>query len=421
MSSNKFQEELNSSLIVFEVFGMQFFSLKKLYQERANVRPTIWRIIYVVVAIITLAILMTIGVTQLEEVLVEAEEKVNAKNVLLITITHSAEFAIVLNILICIIQSYRSTREMKNLFFNSIKLIETASDEFHVNIDIQRIKVLALKRFAATATFFAVSHGLLVFSHKDSGLLLFVFFAATPPVLFLFLIAYKFIYFVVMINEQLQFLDFLLDNFFNQDQIQPLEIYVTKFKKVKPVKTLENRATKLQAGRRIFNLIQENSEIVNRSHGMEVLIYMNIMVTFLILKTYELFTIFVGTVSSQKTPEAVYFNCITTVIIVTTIYYCQQTQNLVSFFEMPEPFLTQLCCFLQMEKLASTIVRMQVNHQDELTFEMREALQSFYCQVTMQPIEFSAYGFFTLNLALLASITTGILSYLIILVQFYAS
>jgi 7tm Chemosensory receptor len=38
-----------------------------------------------------------------------------------------------------------------------------------------------------------------------------------------------------------------------------------------------------------------------------------------------------------------------------------------------------------------------------------------------QPIIFTAFDFYTINLGLRASIMTGIISYQIILVQFYAS
>jgi 7tm Chemosensory receptor len=74
-----------------------------------------------------------------------------------------------------------------------------------------------------------------------------------------------------------------------------------------------------------------------------------------------------------------------------------------------------------MEKLATTISRIQVDHHKVQTFETRDILQNFYCQVTLQPITFTASKFVTINMELLASIIAGVLSYLIILVQFYAS
>jgi 7tm Chemosensory receptor len=77
--------------------------------------------------------------------------------------------------------------------------------------------------------------------------------------------------------------------------------------------------------------------------------------------------------------------------------------------------------YLQMMKLASTIANLQTEFSHLQTLEMRELLQSFYCQVRLKPITFTACNFFNIDLTLLASITTGIISYLIVLVQFYAA
>jgi 7tm Chemosensory receptor len=70
-------------------------------------------------------------------------------------------------------------------------------------------------------------------------------------------------------------------------------------------------------------------------------------------------------------------------------------------------------------KLAQTVNQIQINLHDAVTFEVRELLHSFMFQASFYPVTFTAFGFFTLDLKLLASIVTGILSYLIILVQFY--
>lgn len=74
-----------------------------------------------------------------------------------------------------------------------------------------------------------------------------------------------------------------------------------------------------------------------------------------------------------------------------------------------------------MTDLATTVSKIECENYDQLTDEAREFVHKFYMQLIHQPILFTAYGFYTINLALLASITTGIVSYQIILVQFYAT
>jgi 7tm Chemosensory receptor len=74
-----------------------------------------------------------------------------------------------------------------------------------------------------------------------------------------------------------------------------------------------------------------------------------------------------------------------------------------------------------MDRVASSVAFVQTNSIDQQTPEMRKALQSFYMQIVHQPVRFSAFCCFNLNTELLTSITTGILSYLMILIQVYAS
>jgi hypothetical protein len=74
-----------------------------------------------------------------------------------------------------------------------------------------------------------------------------------------------------------------------------------------------------------------------------------------------------------------------------------------------------------MSKIATVVSKIECDHYERLTDETREFAHKFYMQLNHQPIVFTAYGFYTINLALLASICTGIVSYQIILVQFYSS
>lgn len=67
--------------------------------------------------------------------------------------------------------------------------------------------------------------------------------------------------------------------------------------------------------------------------------------------------------------------------------------------------------------IAETCTQMKENFKGETA----RLLQQLYSQTTLQPITFTAYGFFVINLELFSSIMIGTLSYLIILIQFSAS
>jgi hypothetical protein len=54
---------------------------------------------------------------------------------------------------------------------------------------------------------------------------------------------------------------------------------------------------------------------------------------------------------------------------------------------------------------------MKLQCETEPRSAVMEILQSFYIQIGMQPIEFTAAGYYTINLNFLAGILTGIASY----------
>lgn len=74
-----------------------------------------------------------------------------------------------------------------------------------------------------------------------------------------------------------------------------------------------------------------------------------------------------------------------------------------------------------MSNIASNIYKFKSNNFRQLRPETREILAGFLAQVVHRPVQFTAFEIYPINLRLLAEITTGIVSYQIILVQFYAS
>lgn len=71
-----------------------------------------------------------------------------------------------------------------------------------------------------------------------------------------------------------------------------------------------------------------------------------------------------------------------------------------------------------MENIIATIKKIECQNYDKLDYQARETLQQLYLQLNLQPVKFTALGFYTINLELLASILIGIFTYQVILVQF---
>lgn len=74
-----------------------------------------------------------------------------------------------------------------------------------------------------------------------------------------------------------------------------------------------------------------------------------------------------------------------------------------------------------MTSLTTSVKDLQCDRYETTSAEVQSFLNQFYQQLIHQPVVFTTGGFYSLNLALLASIFTGITSYQIILVQFYVS
>lgn len=52
---------------------------------------------------------------------------------------------------------------------------------------------------------------------------------------------------------------------------------------------------------------------------------------------------------------------------------------------------------------------------------MRRDFENFYLQLNLQPLKYRAFGIYDLNLEFLAKVNIGILSYLIVMVQFHVT
>lgn len=109
-------------------------------------------------------------------------------------------------------------------------------------------------------------------------------------------------------------------------------------------------------------------------------------------------------------------------LLLLTVSHCQQTSRIVrnSNFDLLQTFSHARKSF-QILKISSKISEIQCQFYDKLLLRTLECLNNFYVQVNHQPIIFTTYGFYIINFGLLASIITGMVSYQIILVQFYAS
>lgn len=71
--------------------------------------------------------------------------------------------------------------------------------------------------------------------------------------------------------------------------------------------------------------------------------------------------------------------------------------------------------------MSCNVNKIECNNDIQVNGDVADILQRFYLQLHIQPISFTAFGFYKINLTLFASVITGTVSYQILLVQFHQS
>ncbi|KAG5671383.1 hypothetical protein PVAND_001584 [Polypedilum vanderplanki] len=394
-------KELHRCLYFFEILGLQYFSLRSLWKEtKSPENPTILRGVYLFVILIILTALMV------NYILADTDSmaaKVTAKNVLTYTVKNSMKIGMLVVLLVSGLQSFISTKNVKRIFINIQRLIDITDAEFDATIDFNVIRNNVKRNTAAVIIFFFLTHGsILVYVSTSSLEQALTIFMSSPPIIFILATTFKFTLFVKIINCQLTFLKTLIEGIFNTQKVKFIEFDM----KIIPVRVASKSPSesfkKFISAKKIYNLIYENAGLVNDSMGFTVLIILIVHVIALTASGYQLFVILVEQKMRQNIPETCYTITLGLAMLISMVTVCQKTQKI-------------------MTELATVVSKIECDNYEQLTDESREFVHKFYMQLNHQPVLFTAYGFYTINLALLASILTGIISYQIILIQFYAA
>lgn len=290
----RLEDELNGGLVIFELIGLQYFSLKTLTRENMMQRPSVIRTIYMLILLVAFTALISFFIMMDNEI---ERENITAKNVLMLAIHHSMNVGFILITWTSLIQSFNSTQNVKRFFFNLKDILELYKTEFDVTLNYKRIKKTLWKRFAKMISFFLIVHVGTSVWHLRSYYDLFHMLIAMLPVLFLLMIIYKFMFYVNVVNRHLKFMGSLLEKSFS-NQTKPNEVIP-----VKQLSSPEDPIRKLKAARKVYNLLYDNGMLVNESFGLTILIFLMMLVTNLTVSGYQIFVIVVGGLSLDQIPS----------------------------------------------------------------------------------------------------------------------
>lgn len=297
MKSYEIQRELHNSMLVFEIMGLQYFSLKSVGRQMQN-NPQTWRVVQMLATLIVLTTLTIVYVMLDEKV---EDTKVNAKNILMFTISRSTSFGLIFVVIISVLQSFFSTQKCKQFFLNTKQIVQILQQNFKVDDNFWNLRKFAWIRCLVLFGFMIVLQVLITLHNIQSNAPLWAIAVSFPAVFCFLVIVYKFVFYVVIVNAQLSSLNLIIRQMIEFDANVRLNIK-SYFVDVKPSMYLNEYSVKLRALRKIYNLIFKNANLINRGFGLTVLIIVIDSVVICTAMGYEVFVHVMGGLPLERAP-----------------------------------------------------------------------------------------------------------------------
>lgn len=274
------EEDLNGCLIIFELVGLQYFSLKSMNDDNVKNGPAKCRKVFPMVQLTFIGVVLITILVNFEPPMTD---EVNAKSVLLFLIVQLSNLGIVLMSLISFIKSYTSTRRIKKIF--SEKNLGNCEKKFLRLDGLRCDKKASLVEVCCNADVLRCYNcGVDWRRHFSRGTAGGASDSFSAPLGLS-------VHFLRRLNCQLATLSALLQNSFNYKSIRIIdnvELYVTQ------LKPADESLIKLRAAMKVYNLIFEIGSLISDSFGSTTLM---LLINFVIAATaagYEAFIVVVG-------------------------------------------------------------------------------------------------------------------------------
>jgi len=290
-----YKDELNCCTILFELAGLQYFSLKLVTRENAKKKPSFKRKIHLT-AILLFFMCGDFSVMGNNDR--SATEQLNAKTVIMLLMQDSKIICLAAVVLTSIIQSYRSSIKLKKVFMNTQEITDILQNEFRIEIDFAKIRMKTIKKIVIMLSCMLLSYGVIAYFAMKSntstiqicrGIISYWFFVMT---------ILKVNFFVRMTNDQLKRIEDLLRNAFaTAHPVHSVQL-ITAVKSVKQGRINDE----LLRIRYLFNAISENTELINESLGWTLLLILTSIVIELTISGYQFVILAIGADSLEVLP-----------------------------------------------------------------------------------------------------------------------
>lgn len=256
-------EVLSVFFKLFRAFGLQFFPLSKLQEKQS--RRSVWNTLYFFVLVVIFSSLVTCFVL----IGIENEEKiVKAKNFFNLLIKLTTDLGLILAIIVALTESYQKTEKMKKVLRKSKEIFMFCQLEFDHIIDYKKFKRKWLMTVAVWSLVFTIINLALTIESFLTGKRKTPLAILISLTLFLWIVIFKFVFFVDLVNFQME----------NLHKVIQQKLFLERDKK----------SSKVIEARRLFQLIVEMGQLTNKISSVCVAIVTLIITTIMINTGYEL-------------------------------------------------------------------------------------------------------------------------------------
>jgi hypothetical protein len=291
------EENLATCCGFFQVFGLLYFSVKKLTPSTIITYPTIGYTVYFFLLFTVLTTQMLIFAVMISK---DFQESLSAKNALNYIMQYFLFIGLILILFTGFIQSYAATPKLKKIIANFMQISDIFRRDFQHNVDYRSIKNGVFRSaFMVYLMQTSLTILLVVYEmyHGNENVIVRALFG-TFPICFLCMTIIKFKFFIISINCVLKEMIAISDKMFAKYSSTGILI----------VSKHEHVGAKIKSLKKILNLVFKNAELINGSMGCTLFIQFFVLVLAMTINGYRTFLVMVGKFPLEKYGGKCLFN-----------------------------------------------------------------------------------------------------------------
>lgn len=336
------EEIFSTSSGIFQAFGQIYFSIKKLSRKTVNKFPTLYYTIYFVIIFTALTSQMALFVYLAS---IDNPEALSAKTALNFIVQNLVLVGLILILWVAFIQSYAATPKLKRIFINFIEISNLFRHNFQHNVDYKCSQRWLFKIVIYFYLTYIFSQLAVVSYERYYGDESSIYRAVTGtiPTSLIAIVAIKYTFLITLINQILNQMIIVFEKMFKKIELNGVVIVSENH---------GNFNAKIRNLRKIYLLVNESVELINKSMGHTMLTMVFVLVLGLITSVYKMFLALVGRLETDKKGGkniSILFQELkidpnlfsvmvlvfiqTLIILCSIVKLCNQTQKLVSFLK----------------------------------------------------------------------------------------